>query len=218
MKRNSNKDYYDVLGVSKTASSEEIKDSYRQLCKTHHPDVGGDPEKMKDINEAYTVLSDNDMRAEYDTPPQQNPFAGGNPFNFHSQNPFEGGMNLNDILNSLHGFRFSAGSNGAFSTQIINHTITVDFLKALTGGEVVVGIPQIGKTIQFQLPPMGSHPISEYKIRIGGNDRNQLILCLTVITQLPTNLSAQQIEKIVEVLKPLDIHTTEAFRTGSNAV
>ena len=66
MKRNTAKNYYDILGVSKTASADEIKEAYRNLCKTHHPDIGGDQEKMKDVNQAYDILSDVDKRQEYD--------------------------------------------------------------------------------------------------------------------------------------------------------
>lgn len=60
-------DYYKTLGVSKTASQEEIKRAYRALAHQHHPDKGGgDEKKFKEINEAYQVLSDKDKRAQYD--------------------------------------------------------------------------------------------------------------------------------------------------------
>jgi molecular chaperone DnaJ len=63
------KDYYEVLGVSRTASKEEIKDSYRKLALQYHPDRNKAPdaeEKFKKISEAYAVLSDDEKRAEYD--------------------------------------------------------------------------------------------------------------------------------------------------------
>src|SRR4030043_2084679 len=64
------RDYYEALGVSKTASKEEIKDAYRKLALQYHPDRNKSPdaeEKFKEISEAYAVLSDNDKRQQYDT-------------------------------------------------------------------------------------------------------------------------------------------------------
>lgn len=62
----SKRDYYEVLGVSKNASADEIKKAYRKLAKEHHPDKGGDETLFKEISEAYEVLSDNDKKAKYD--------------------------------------------------------------------------------------------------------------------------------------------------------
>lgn len=58
--------YYGVLGVANTASAEEIKVAYRAAAKANHPDLGGDPALMLRINEAYAVLKDTSLRADYD--------------------------------------------------------------------------------------------------------------------------------------------------------
>ena len=73
------RDYYDVLGVAKGASDDEIKKAHRKLAKKYHPDLNRDnpeaAEKFKELNEAYEVLSDKDKRARYD----QFGFAGVDP-------------------------------------------------------------------------------------------------------------------------------------------
>lgn len=82
-------DHYSTLGVSRTASPEEIKRAYRKLAMQHHPDKGGDEQKFKEISVAYDTLSDPDKRAAYDNPQSQwqqpgwanhNPFGQGSPF------------------------------------------------------------------------------------------------------------------------------------------
>ena len=74
------RDYYEVLGVAKTASEDEIKSAYRKLAKKYHPDLNpGNAEaeaKFKEVNEAYGVLSDADKRAKYDQYGTADPQAG----------------------------------------------------------------------------------------------------------------------------------------------
>src|SRR5687768_15015635 len=74
------KDYYEILGVPKTATEKEIKAAYRKLARKHHPDVNpGDKkaeDQFKDISEAYEVLSDEEKRRKYDTFGSQFDFSG----------------------------------------------------------------------------------------------------------------------------------------------
>jgi curved DNA-binding protein CbpA len=59
-------DPYQILGVLSTAPDREIKEAYRKLARTHHPDVGGDPEEFKKIQEAYSLIGDPVKRAVHD--------------------------------------------------------------------------------------------------------------------------------------------------------
>ncbi len=61
-----NKDFYQILGISRDASPDEVRKAYRKLAHKHHPDKGGDEKKFKEINEAYQILSDKEKRSQYD--------------------------------------------------------------------------------------------------------------------------------------------------------
>lgn len=100
------KDYYQTLGVSRSASEEEIKKAYRKLAHQHHPDKpGGDEARFKEINEAYQVLSDKEKRARYDRygsaegpqmPGGGQGFPGGFTWDFGGQG-FPGGGGFSDL-------------------------------------------------------------------------------------------------------------------------
>lgn len=93
-------DYYNILGVSETASADEIKKAYRSLAMKHHPDRGGDPTKFKDISAAYDTLSDANKKAEYDQMRRGGPsFRSGGFQDFNDifgQSPF--GAHFHDIF------------------------------------------------------------------------------------------------------------------------
>ncbi|GEP18633.1 molecular chaperone DnaJ [Pediococcus argentinicus] len=101
------KDFYDVLGVSKDASSDEIRKAYRKLSKKYHPDLNKEPgaeQKFKDVNEAFEVLSDDQKRAQYDQYGSADPNAGfgGGGYGQGDFNGFGGG-GFDDIFSSFFG-------------------------------------------------------------------------------------------------------------------
>ncbi len=118
------KDYYEILGVPRDASPEEIKKAYYKLAHKYHPDKGGDEEKMKEINEAFQVLSDKEKRAQYDkfgrvfegTPGGREGGSGFEGFNWawtnFSQNDSDFGFHFGiDDLEDLFGDFFGFGSS-----------------------------------------------------------------------------------------------------------
>ncbi len=166
----SKRDYYEILGVGKNASDDEIKKAYRKLAVKYHPDKNpGDKEaeaKFKEINEAHDVLADKQKRARYDQFGHAgvggaggNPFSGGgaagNPFggfDFNGQTfnfDFGGGGGLDDILGSL--FRFgNAGQRRPRRGADYQAAVVLTFEEAIfgttktvevNGGELKVKIP-----------------------------------------------------------------------------
>src|SRR5438132_5865416 len=106
------RDYYEVLGVGKSASPDEIKKAFRKLAVEHHPDRGGDEAKFKEINEAYEILKDSSKRQRYDqfghagvgssAASEGNPFAGFGGFGQGQNINFDfGDLGLGDIFGSF---------------------------------------------------------------------------------------------------------------------
>ena len=100
------KDYYEILGVSKTATDEEIKRAFRKLAKQYHPDINKEPgaeEKFKEIGEAYAVLSDATKRRQYDQFGHAAFQNGGTGGDSGFQGFDMGDIDLGDILGDLFG-------------------------------------------------------------------------------------------------------------------
>lgn len=135
------RDYYEVLGLNKGASDDEIKKAYRQNAKKYHPDLHpGDKaaeEKFKEVNEAYEVLSDKEKKARYD----QFGHAGVDPnygagAGVYGGNPFNGGIDIDDIFSSFFGgFGGSRGrsANRPQRGSDVNAAVTITFEEAAKG-------------------------------------------------------------------------------------
>lgn len=133
------KDYYNILGVSKDASEDEIKKAFRKKAHEHHPDKkGGNEEKFKEINEAYQVLGNKEKRKQYDQ------FGSGFQNAQGGFGGFSGGMNINmdDLGDMFGGFGDIFGFGGQRQSQQrsthghdMEMLLTIDFLEAAFGSE-----------------------------------------------------------------------------------
>jgi molecular chaperone DnaJ len=148
------KDYYDILGVDKSASQAEIKKAFRKRAHKFHPDKkDGNEDKFKEVNEAYQVLGDEQKRAQYDqygaTFDQQGGFGGGGnwedfmraargqqqgggfQFNF-------GGMDMGDIFGDMFGFGGGGGGRRQVRGQDIQVDVAISLKEAVEGKEHTV--------------------------------------------------------------------------------
>ena len=136
------RDYYEVLGVDKSADAGTIKKAYYKLAKQYHPDTNpGDKvaeEKFKEANEAYEVLSDSDKRAKYDQFGHAafDPSMGGGDGGFGGFGGFGDFGDLGDILGGMFGGAFGGGSrrrNGPMQGEDIGASVTISFEEAAFG-------------------------------------------------------------------------------------
>ncbi|MCX8083691.1 MAG: molecular chaperone DnaJ [Calditerrivibrio sp.] len=144
------KSYYDILGVSKTASAEEIKRAYRKLARKYHPDVNpGNKEaeaKFKEISEAYAVLSDPEKRKQYDTLGHDAFTSSGQGYNFHDMN-FEdlrhfraGSFSFEDIFEEFFGGGTRRKSKQNLKGEDISYSINLPFETVIKGGEYEISV------------------------------------------------------------------------------
>lgn len=137
------KNYYDVLGVDKNASADEIKSAYRKLAKKYHPDINKDadaPAKFKEINEAYEVLGDATKKSNYDNYGS----ADGNAFNFGGNG---GGFNFSGGFGDIFSDIFSAFGGGSRAQTMeqgedINMSMKITFEEAIFGVRKEVNVPR----------------------------------------------------------------------------
>lgn len=215
------KDYYKILGVSKNASEDEIKKAFKKLARKYHPDVNKEPgaeDKFKEINEAYTVLSDAEKRKFYDTygttagsghwqgpPPGQGGFGG-----------FTGNAgDFSDFFQQLFG-NFAGRGGGGFGDLFGEATrqgqrrvggdleaeLPLALEEAYRGGEKTISIGS--ERIAVKIPP----GVREgQKIRLAGKGRagGDLYLHIKLQSRPDMRLEGDDLYTVVEVPAPVAV-------------
>ncbi|GIW25442.1 DnaJ C-terminal domain-containing protein [Meiothermus sp.] len=216
------KDYYQILGVSKNASEDEIKKAFKKLARKYHPDVSKEPgaeEKFKEINEAYTVLSDPEKRRFYDTygtaagsgqwqgpPPGQGGFGG-----------FSGNVgDFSDFFQELFGNLGGRGGFGGFGDLFeqvpgqrprrvggdLEAELPLSLEEAYRGGEKTISIGSERLTVR--IPP----GVREgQKIRLAGKGRagGDLYLHIKLQSRPEMRLEGDDLYTVVDVPAPIAV-------------
>lgn len=201
------KDYYNILGVAKNASADEIKRAFRKLSHQHHPDKGGNTEKFKEINEAYQILSDSQKKARYDQFGSA-AFSGGSGSDFEGfdfgdfrssgfkTGGFEfnfGGTNLNDIFNDFFGASMST----------IQAEVQISVAQAVLGDKINLRIND--ESVEFNIPA-GTQDGQQFVFRGKGKThrrgRGDLVIVTRIIIPSARRLSRRE-RQLWEELKNL---------------
>lgn len=207
------KSYYDILGVKKSASADEIKKAFRRLARKHHPDAGGDEETFKEINEAYEVLSDPEKKKQYDTFGTVGNFAqqpggwqggtwpggGRRTYTYTSTGGSGSGFDWSDIFSNIRSGDGAFGSDWDFNVnrtqngRNLQTSIELTFDEAFKGTtkQVSVRIPSTGETESIKVKvPAGAVDGGKLRFRqrgeygSGGGRRGDLII-VTKIKEHP---------------------------------
>lgn len=185
------KSYYDILGVKKSASADEIKKAFRKLARKHHPDAGGDEETFKQINEAYEVLSDPEKKAEYDQfgtvggfGGQQaggwpggawsggGPFGGTRTYTYRSDGTGSaGGFDWGDIFSNMRSGDGAFGSNWDFNVNRASKGRDLQARVELTFEEAFAGTT---KKVSIRIPSTGETQSITVKVPAGAVDGGKL--------------------------------------------
>jgi|TARA_B110000483_G_C18172672_1_gene533836 curved DNA-binding protein len=139
--------YYTTLGVNANATQSELKQAYKKLSMTHHPDKGGDAEQFKAINEAYSTLKDPGKRQQYDNPaPQgwQQGWAAG-----------EDAPDISDMFAHMFGKGFQRPGQAGRRGQDVNLTMPMTLEEIASGIKKTISVTVAGKEkiIQVDIPP-----------------------------------------------------------------
>jgi DnaJ-class molecular chaperone len=199
-------DYYEILGLSKTASQDEIKRAYRKLALKYHPDKGGDQDKFKKVNEAYQILSDPQKRSRYD----QFGKSGAQGFSGQGYGGQTGGFEGFDFGGSGFEFNFGGGGLGdifgdffsqAFST--IQAQVEITPAQAILGDELAIEIA--GEKIKLEIPS-GTQDGTQFRLRGKGRktrsgQKGDLILIIKI--KIPSRITKEQ-RDLYEKLRDLE--------------
>jgi len=158
-------DYYSTLGVSRTATQDEIKRAFRKLASQHHPDKGGDTAKFQEIQAAYDTLGDSAKRQQYDNPrPQFNNFnqPGGQQFDF-------------DTIFNVFGAKF--GHQQRQQPAVSRANLTITLADVATGGKRTIGIG--ASTVEIEIP-MGINDGDSVQYRGIGPHGSDLVITFRI--------------------------------------
>ncbi len=132
------RDYYEILGVAKNASEDDVRRAFRKLARQYHPDINREPgasDQFKEANEAYEVLSDADRRAQYDR------FGHDGPQGFGSGQPGFGGFGFEDIFDSFFGGMRSQPRRPQRGSDL-RYDLRIAFEESIFGTEKTLELPR----------------------------------------------------------------------------